>query len=212
MARVPPNLGETKNTMKSALKFSCLAIALAGVLTISVRATPITGSVSISGGAVFDTTNLATATKVTSFNSALVSSDTGAYAGTFGDAVTYKPFGFNPSTAPITSLWSYTDAGTGYTYSLDLTSLSIAKQTSSDLILAGTGTLNITGSGSPFVATNGSWRFTVNDSSGGNTGNYTFGFSSSDSAIPDSGATGLLLGLGLVTVGFAAKRKLRANA
>lgn len=197
--------------MKSALKFSCLALAVAGLLTVTVQATPITGSVSISGSAVFDTTNLATATKVTSFNSALVTSDTGAYAGTFGDSVTYKPFGFNPSTAPITSLWSFTDATTHYTYSLDLSSLSIAKQTSSDLILAGTGNLNITGAGSPYTQTAGSWRFTVNDSSGGHTGNYTFGFSSSDSSIPDSGATGLLLGLGLVAVGFAAKRKLRAN-
>ena len=209
--------------MKSALKLTCVAVAIAGLLTVSAQATPISGSISIGGSANFadntntPVTNLANATQITSFNTALVTNGQGAYAGTFGDSVTYTPFSFNPSSAPVSSLWTFVDTGhagaTGWTYSLDLSSLSIYKQTSTDLILNGSGALHITGSGSPYATTNGSWRFSVNDSSGGTTGSYTFGFTSSDSSpIPDAGATGLLLGLGLVSVGFAARRSLRKQA
>src|SRR3954467_11937830 len=94
------------------LKVLSLALALAGALTQPVQAIMIDGSVDMSGTVNLNNTLLGSATAATSFGTVTVGGvPTGSFAGTFGDSVTWSPFGWNPATTPV-SLWTFTDAGT----------------------------------------------------------------------------------------------------
>lgn len=184
--------------MKS-LKLLTVTLALTALVAASTQAIPITGSVDMSGTATLDSTLLGSAGSATAFTGVTVGGvPTGSYAGTFGDSVTWKAFGWNPSTAPVTSLWSYHDIVTGFTYTFDLASVTVKSQDNTFLNLLGTGTLNITGVGSPYDATSGSWSFTISNPDGGAHANFAFTFANSQTAVlPDGGATVMLLGAAL---------------
>lgn len=170
------------------------------------EAANISGSIDMSGTAILDNSLLGSATKVTSVSGASVGGiPTGSFTGTAGDAVTWNGFGWNPSTTPVTPLWTFTDAGTGSTYSFTLNSVSVDSQDNKFLNLLGSGTLSITGGTAAADDTTGSWSFTISNPTGGAHANFAFTFANSQTAVPDGGATAMLLGAGFL--GLAGLRR-----
>jgi hypothetical protein len=178
------------------------SLIVAGVIAASgssAFAISISGEISMSGGATANNTDLTAATAISSFGVVTVTpgSTAGAYAGTDGSLVTYTPFTFTPFSGPISPLWTFTSGGV--TYSFDL--LSVSKDpgaTANSLTLHGSGMARI--SGGVYEDTPGEWVFTINR------GTSLFSFSSS-TAVPDGGATAMLVGLGLLGMGCM-RRKL----
>ena len=171
------------------------------------QAAQITGSIDMSGTATLDNVSLGSATKATSFSAVTVGgTPTGSFTGTSGNSASWNAFTFG-SSADVTPLWTFTDAGTGWTYTFDLDSNTIVSQDNFFLNLRGSGVLDITGAGSPYVPTTGAWSFTISNSTGGDHANFQFTFANSQTAVPDGGATALLLGLGFLGLGFIARRK-----
>jgi hypothetical protein len=195
--------------MNRLIKYLTLAAAVAG-LAATARAIPtITGGVSLSGGYILDTGNLATAHGFTSFSSVVVAAaPTGSYVGTAGDAVTMKPFTFDPITVPVVDLWKFTGPSS-VVYSFELDSMSVDFRNSSSLLLSGSGILNIVGPTAltSYAPTTGTWTFTANSLGG------TFSFSSSNGAagVPDGGTTALLLGAGLTGLALISRRQKRKS-
>ena len=205
------SVGQYGNQINNNMKlrnFKTSAVLLAGFLAAALfcqqaGAIPITGHVDMNGQVTLDSA-LGTATKATSFSLvSVVNTPDGAFTGTAGSTVSFNPFGWNPSTTPVTPLWSFSN-GTSL-YSFDLASLTVVGQSSSFLNLTGAGTLSI--SGGTYDPTPGNWSFTITSSTGGTSPNFAFGFVSSTSAVPDGGSTVALLGCALVAVG-ALRRKL----
>jgi hypothetical protein len=191
-------------------KFLLIApvVAASVVLSGAVQAIPISGTIDMVGVATLDNPDLGLATRVTATSFVAVTPGTtqGAYLGTDFDSVTFSAFGWNPASTPVNPLWIFTDSGTGFTYKFSLASVSVAHQDSTFLNLTGVGTAEITGSGSPYDATTGTWSFTITHQ--GTSPTAKFGFVSSNTSVPDSGMTLLLLGMGLAGLGvFAVSRK-----
>lgn len=185
-----------------------LVLATASALTVSTQAVAITGSVDMSGTAFLNSSFLGSATAATGFTGVTVGGiPTGSYAGTAGDSVTWSAFSW-PSATTVSPLWKFSDATTGYTYTFALNNVVVDSQSNTFLNLLGTGVLNITGPGSAYEATGGSWSFTISNPTGGEHANFAFTFANSQTAtIPDGGATIALLGMGLLGLG-AIRRKL----
>jgi hypothetical protein len=175
----------------------CTGMALG--FAASVQAISITGGLHMTGVSTLDNQNLGLATKATAFASVLTQplTATGSYAGIGTDSVTFKPFSWNPSSAPIAALWKFTDLGTTWVYQFDLGTITGVTQNSSFLNISGTGNLTITGAGSPYTTTLGAWTFTISNPGGGNSQSFNFGFDSANNALPDGGMTVMLLGAAL---------------
>lgn len=180
-----------------------LAILAAGCVASTftcqqAQAAMINGAVTFAGGAVFDTTSLATATRVNTFSDVAVTSRDGDFTSTVnvGDTVTMAtPYIFMPSTA-TPSLWSVG----GFTYDLD--SSTVVLQDADFLIISGTGTI----SGNGFDPTTGTWSFTAQSPDA----NGVFSFSAAtggQGGVPDGGTTVALLGIALAGVELV-RRKL----
>src|ERR1700751_1234775 len=129
------------------------AVALLGAGVITLEAAPITGSITIKGGAHLDSTSANTATKVTGWlngsgaKPTVVSRSGGFTAVSVGAPVTMAaPWNFG---SELAALWS----GGGFTF--NLTASTITKQGNGFLAVRGTGTI----SGNGFDATPGTWRF-----------------------------------------------------
>ena len=138
-------------------------------------AMPITGSISIKGGAHLNSTSVNTATQVTSWlNGAnlppTVVSRSGDFAQyvTVGDQVTPMATPWNFNSGPLAGLWNVD----GFTFNLTMSS--IVMQANGFLNVRGTGT--ITGNG--FTATPGSWKFSTQNPPA----NGVFSFSASSKA------------------------------
>ena len=133
------------------------------------------GDMQMSGTALLNNALSGSATKALAFAHVVVGGTaTGPFAGTDGDSVTWSGFVWNPPTIPIVPLWTFTDAGTGYTYSFNLESISVATQNNFLLNLIGKGTLAITGAGSPYNSTPANWSFTIKNPDGGVHSAHTF--------------------------------------
>lgn len=198
-----------KNPSKTILTLLVTGFLSCPLFLPQVHAIPITGSVDMSGTATLDSTYLGSATQVTSFSGVTVGgSPTGAFTGTFGDSVSWNAFGWNPG-APVPSLWSFSDAGTGYTYTFDLAGVTIKAQDNYFLNLLGAGTLSITGNGSLYTPTAGVWSFTISNPLGGSHATYGFTFANSQTTVPDGGSAVALLGIALVGL-EALRRRLRS--
>lgn len=183
-------------------------LALASVtFAISVaQANPIGGEISFKGvitlnGTIANATSLtfwtgldgmkvSGATASGSYAGVSNQSVTGGLGGT-GGTLTFAPF-LSPDPATI---WSFTDAGTGLTYDFILAG-TINVQRGIGLTLSGWGTAQITG----YDDTPGFWSLTTQGT------NSTVTFSSS-TTVPDTAATLILLGAGLLLVGFAGYRR-----
>jgi len=173
-------------------------VAGGALLATSVQAVPITGGVSMAGGYTVVGSLASGPVSFSSFNNVIVTSGSGTYLGIpAGTAVpTYNSFSAQPSSAPVTPLWSFTYLGV--LYSFDLNSMVITSRGTDIngnpfLNLSGNGTLHVTG----LTDTAGSWIFTANAASA------TFSFSSSNGALPDGGTTAVLLGSALAMLGMA---------
>jgi len=172
------------------------AVFLATLLAApNVRATEITGAITFSGGATFDTPGLKLAKTVTAWSNTRVVSADGDFGGIAPNtAVTFfAPWTFNPST-PTPGFWSVG----GFTF--DLSDSTIVLQNKNFLLITGTGTI----SGNGFDPTFGSWSFSTQAPKS----DGVFSFSASSQA-PDGGTT-----LALLTVALAGlelmRRKVRA--
>jgi len=182
-----------------------------------VQAVPINGTIDFGGVVTYDTTSLATATRVNIWNSSIVLQDTGDFA-TFvpnpqvnHQSVTMAPgnpswiFNSNtpavPMPGPATpALWKVG----GFTF--DLTSSQVFSQDTVNGMF-----LNVTGfgtaSGNGFDSTPGLWTFSSTQSNGSN--NPTFSFQS-QTAVPEAN-TVFLLGIGGACLLTRKLRKVRAN-
>lgn len=197
--------------MKSYLtspKSICLILAISGC-ALNSQAIPITGSVSFAGTTTIDGVNFIAATKFLSFQNVTVgapSALSGSYVGTSGAAVTMTPFTWSPPTAstPINPLWSFVVGG--LTYSFDLSVLHQDYASLTGLLLSGTGTAHITGTGSTSQDTIGNWDFSAQT-----LGLSTFTFSSSTTipaaAVPDGGVTLTMLGASLLGLGLMGRKQ-----
>lgn len=164
------------------------------------------GEISISGGfAPADGANLVDATGIDFLEwtgSEYVSGTSGgsftvaSVAGDFADYVTPSPFilgsindfSFVSPFAPVTPLWAIGG------FSFDLLDVNVQQQSSTTLILSGSGEIY----GNGFERTNGNWLLTGNS--------YGSTFSWSATTVPEPMSV-LLLGLGLL--GFAFGRKIK---
>lgn len=163
----------------------------------SLRAAPIQGSIDFGGTVTFDTTSLATATRVNLWDSSFVLQDSGDFSSIApGTSVTMAaPWIFNPSTS-TPSLWSVGG------FKFDLTSCVIVSQNSTFLNITGLGTITATG----FDPTPGTWSFTSSDASG--SPQTTFGFQTQTAAVPEPGTFSLLA---VGAAGLISSRRRRAK-
>ena len=174
---------------------SVFALGLAStVLCERAVATPISGEISFSGSYTVNNPNLVTASEFDSFSGVTVSANpTGDYSGTGGTDVTFTPFSWD-AFVPVTPAWTFIVGPN--TYSFDYSSLTIDYNSSTVLVLSGTGLASITG----FDDTPGIWSITAN------TFGTTFSFSSTSATVPDGGVTLAMLGAGIVGLAYLSRR------
>lgn len=161
-------------------------------------AIPITGNITISGGATLDG-SLATANAVTSWVSPVVTSRTGSFAGIalLTPVTMTAPWVFDPGGA-LAALWSVG----GFTF--NLASSTIAFQDATFLSISGSGT--ITGPAG-FDPTNGVFNFTTQFPDAG--GVFSFSAANNAVGVPDGGSTIALLGMGLLGLSSLRRRFAR---
>jgi len=197
-----------------------LATLVFAALALSAHAVQITGTISLVGNVVPAGNDVNTATSFTTLGPALANQTSGSFlTATSGintilqagadSTFAMTPFAFGTSAAPALApspvqVWTTTNAG--ITTSFLLTSITLVDHNIPDQVtLMGMGVFSMTG----FDNTTGTFNFTAQQA--GATEVRTFSFSSSQATVvPDSGSTGVLLGLGLGFLGFG-MRKLRAN-
>jgi hypothetical protein len=184
-------------------KIGSLLVVSAALLASAAKATPIGGVINFAGAATVTGGSIATATGFSNFAGVtVVPLDTGNYAGTAGLAATFSPFSF--SSTAVTPLWTFTWGAVTYSFDstgpIDVSYATVGKL--HFLNISGDGIANETG----FTSTPGVWSITATVAS---SSVVSFGFAAS-STVPDSGATALLIALGLagIAVGVVAQRKL----
>jgi hypothetical protein len=177
-------------------RLNCVLMsAIAMFIAVSAHAALIQGSIDFGGSVTFDSTSLATATRVNLWNTSFVLQSDGDFSSIApGTNVTMAtPWIFNPSTA-TPSLWSVG----GFTF--DLNASVIVQQTANFLNITGTGTI----SGNGFDPTPGQWSFTASSANG--SPHASFGFQSDTAAIPEP-ASVALFGIGALGLAVIARRK-----
>ena len=188
--------------------FGCLLLAIASIGQVrAVPNTQISGSASFFGTTTASGPSGAGLTTI-SFNPGWVflNNGTGTYAGLPQTSATFTPsFSFTGDgngvvlSAPITDFWTFTVAGT--TYSFNLSGLTNGHVQSDTMAFSGGGTLFATGY-DPTPAT-----FSMN----GTGTNFSFELSfvtNTGAGAPDTGSTLLLMSVGLIGL-FACRRLAR---
>lgn len=195
--------------MKNIYKLGLSALAILSIAQ-AASAIAIQGYVAFDGSVSLDQP-IPTATKFVSFTNSKVSvgTQTGAYVGTAGTAVTMEPLQYDPFLAPDTPFWSFSSGGLDYSFDFQsLTSLTAEALGNGlfRLTAAGVGIANITG----YDPTPGAFSITTTgNASATNLGFGAFTFvAGTTSQVPDSGTSLSLVAIGLVGIA-GASRKLR---
>lgn len=187
--------------MKKIITFAVATLA-AVALSYTASAIPITGNIGFAGTATLDSGSVATATKVVSWGTNTVDSESGAFS-TFvpiGSQVSLAaPWVFNTPLPGINSFWSVG----GFTYNL-LTSVSSVTTVNGTAFLdiAITGTIG----GNGFSTTPFDGEFSTQNPSANGATTFTESFSFTPGPVPDGGITALLLGLALSTLAVIKRR------
>jgi hypothetical protein len=190
---------ERQHNMKSITLKYLASAAFASGLVLSTQAIPITGNITMGGGATFNTASVNNATAVTSWAANDFVKSVSGFSGvsindlvTMGGAWTFLPA---PGTA-VSALWSVD----GYTF--DLTS---------DVVSQGGGFINITGVGTirnaAYDTTAFNWNFSSQDPSANTPPVWSWSASTAEVGVPDGGTTAMLLGAALTGLGLL-RRKL----
>lgn len=190
-------------------------LAISGfALNAAATPIPISGDLSLSGTITMNGPSFVTATAFTSFQDVTVggpSAVSGAYVGTSGSAVTVTPFTWSPPTAstPINPLWTF--IYNGDTYSFDLTALHVDYASPTGILLSGLGTAYITGPGTDYLPTTGSWNFSSQSQ-----GLTSFTYSSTTivpgSTVPDGGSTVVMMGASMIGLVILGRKQLHNPA
>ena len=182
------------------IKLTIITAALALFVGTSLQATPISGSIDMSGTVFLNNVNLGSATGASSFQNVTVGGiPTGTYAGTAGATVAWSGFTW-PSAVAVNPLWTFTALGKTFTFILN--NVSVINQSSQFLNLSGNGILKATGSDN----TAGSWSFTISNPTGSDHQNFAFTFANSQTAVPDGYMTVMLLGAALTVLCLVRKQ------
>jgi len=179
-----------------------LLAASLSVLSGIVSAVPITGGINFSGNLTTDTNDALTATVFTFSNPVSVGFADGSFSSLFTETqpITYSILDLNGA-FPLAPLWSASNmAGDVFSFDLD----SITSSTDGAVRnLKGLGVVTINGASADYV-----WNFSTQNPGLGNQP-LTFTFSASQAQVSEP-ALALLLGTGLLGLGFS--RKLRKKA
>ena len=185
-------------------------LSLAGLLaafSVSAFADPIVGNMSIgvlgTTVTVNQTTNTVSFTPAAPSDNAIVTNALGDYAGllALGSAVSYSNFNYNVPINTATNQLIWTHANATFT----LTSFTLIDEPGTGVTLEGTGTATLVG----FDPTPGFWSFSASQASSQSIFTFQSTNISPIPGVPDSGTTALLLGVGLMGLGFAARRMKR---
>jgi hypothetical protein len=187
--------------VKSLLKAVLATLAIGSLSGLfcqpaQAAANPIKGEIDFIGSISFGDNmgntgvSLASATRVSTWISSIVSRDTLDFSSvpTHTNVTMATPWIFNPSTN-TPSLWSVGG------FKFDLTSSVVALQNSMFLNVTGLGTA----SGNGFDSTPGTWSFTSSSPNGQNNGTFSF---QSNTAVPESGTVALLATGALLLAGI----------
>lgn len=186
---------------KKLLTIGGVIIAMAVTATVQAVPVPITGSISMSGSASFDTASVNTATTVTAWgnpNAVTVGSDNGAFGAILsGSVVTMTPnWTFAPAPgSQVSPLWSVG----GFTFSI--ISDTIIQQSGGFLTVSGIGTM----ANANYLTTTYAWNFSSQDPLNGQPAG-TGTFSAAALGVPDGGTTAMLLGIALSGVALLRKK------
>ena len=199
---------DMKGNLKKVLPALAISLLSCTFFCQPAKAATIQGTIDFGGVVTFNTTSLATATKVNLWNSSIVLQDSGDFSSIApGTNVTMTtPWIFNsgtpstPAPGPATpALWSVG----GFTF--DLTSSTIVSQSAQFLDVTGVGTI----SGNGFNPTAGTWSFT--SSRGDGSTSATFGFQSQTAAVPET-STIALVGIGIICLLASKLSRKKAKA
>ena len=189
-----------KNILKSAVTVGALAFSLS-----QASATSITGTINLATtkDITVNSTDFTTVTfvdfapnssDISLGANAIVTSGTGSFTGLGGTTALFSDF--TVGGPAVTPLWQLGVPG----WSFDLLSSANTSLDNNTLRVQGTGTLH----GPGLSDTPGVFIFSANRSGGGS--QISFSFSGSTTAVPDGGATVILLGTGLVGIGLIRRR------
>lgn len=175
----------------------------------NLSAVQISGTIEMGGTATLNNT-LSSATAIHAFNNVVVQgTPSGSFTGVSpGISALWNAFSWDPSSLPVT-LWTFAGGPSSWTYSFVLNDISFVAQSPTFLELSGQGILSITGAGSSFTPTAGTWSFRIDQPGVPNTSGQTlwdFRFGSGTSAVPEGGMTAILLGAGMASLAFLRRR------
>jgi len=199
-----------KNQITKSFLLGVLSFGLA-VLPLGA-ATYINGNISFTGGITLNGP-INTASAITSYFGVLGPGvggplvnfgPTGDYAAVpAGKAADFTVFTFNPQPVAPFQLWTFSVGAV--TYSFDVTSVVLNFQDSHFLNLQGTGIASISGGGTDFLPTAGTWSIT--DTGTGGSPVFTFG---NITAVPEPSSAALMGCLGSIL--FFVVRRLKCRA